>query len=542
MNTPYGSTPRKFYVGDNWGNLPRHAVPPCFVLADDRWDDYGYKTTYGLAYWPTHDRSQCIEIGAVKIASTEMRDDENGGGPSASSRRSTDLPGVFESLVGRQDENGGEYFSLGQEPSYYEVLLQLPDALGASALKALRDIALDVALYEQVRDLEVTSTSLLRSLSDLTVTEQFRRILTGGPTLKAFQLTYGEDAAQPAQPLLELGVDPESSPPTNIHAVIGRNGAGKSHLLRAILAEAEGALAVPESIPTAERDRKSNIAGIVYVSFSAFDQPIAHGASVRAKRVHIVGLHDADSAAAGGSADPMGLHPRSVGDLTSEFRSSLSAVQASVDGRRRWLEVFRGLGRDGSLAAVDFEPWLDSLDDGAPSQRIHLEPTSSLFEGMSSGHKIVLLTMTKLVELVAEKTLVLIDEPETHLHPPLLASFIRSLSKLMEERNGVAVLATHSPVVLQEVPRSCVTILERRGAGATSRRPEIETYGENVGILTTSAFGLDVDLTGFHATLSKLAEESPDFDSAVARLNGRLGFEGRLVLRALLNRTQGDDR
>ena len=31
---------------------------------------------------------------------------------------------------------------------------------------------------------------------------------------------------------------------------------------------------------------------------------------------------------------------------------------------------------------------------------------------MSSGHKIVLLTITKLVETVDEKTLVLMDEPE----------------------------------------------------------------------------------------------------------------------------------
>ena len=43
-----------------------------------------------------------------------------------------------------------------------------------------------------------------------------------------------------------------------------------------------------------------------------------------------------------------------------------------------------------------------------------------LFRKLSSGHKIVLLTITRLVETVEEKTLVLLDEPEAHLHPPLL--------------------------------------------------------------------------------------------------------------------------
>ena len=47
-----------------------------------------------------------------------------------------------------------------------------------------------------------------------------------------------------------------------------------------------------------------------------------------------------------------------------------------------------------------------------------------------TGHKIVLLTITRLVELVVEQSLVLIDEPESHLHPPLLSAFIQSRNTL----------------------------------------------------------------------------------------------------------------
>ena len=64
--------------------------------------------------------------------------------------------------------------------------------------------------------------------------------------------------------------------------------------------------------------------------------------------------------------------------------------------------------------------------------------------------------MTHLADRVAERTLVLIDEPETHLHPPLLSAFVRAMSDLLIDRNGVAIIATHSPVVLQETPRTCV--------------------------------------------------------------------------------------
>ncbi len=96
--------------------------------------------------------------------------------------------------------------------------------------------------------------------------------------------------------------------------------------------------------------------------------------------------------------------------------------------------------------------------------------SSELFRRLSSGHKIVLLTLTRLVETVQERSLVLFDEPESHLHPPLLSSFIRAVSDLLINRNGVGIIATHSPVILQEVPRACVWKLRRNGASSYCRK------------------------------------------------------------------------
>ncbi|BBX60504.1 hypothetical protein TM48_04614 [Mycobacterium shottsii] len=79
-----------------------------------------------------------------------------------------------------------------------------------------------------------------------------------------------------------------------------------------------------------------------------------------------------------------------------------------------------------------------------------------IFDELSSGHKIALLIVTQLGETVEETTLVLIDEVESHLlHPPLLSAFINALSELLEDRNGVAIIATHSPVIAQEVSSNC---------------------------------------------------------------------------------------
>jgi hypothetical protein len=123
-----------------------------------------------------------------------------------------------------------------------------------------------------------------------------------------------------------------------------------------------------------------------------------------------------------------------------------------------------------------------------------------------------LLTITRLVETVAERTLVLLDEPEAHLHPPLLSAFVRALSDLLTNRNGVAIIATHSPVVLQEVPKSCAWKIWRNGTTVSAERPEVETFGENVGILTREVFGLEVTHSGFHKMLQDSLEDAADFD------------------------------
>lgn len=181
------------------------------------------------------------------------------------------------------------------------------------------------------------------------------------------------------------------------------------------------------------------------------------------------------------------------------------------------------------FADADIASHLDNPDENwRPAAR-------KLFTKLSSGHAIVLLTVTRLVEFVDERTLVLMDEPEGHLHPPLLSAFIRSLADLLIKRNGVAIVATHSPVVLQEVPRCCVWKLRRTGPIAGAERPAIETFGENVGVLTREVFGLEVTNAGFHKLLKDAIDlERLSYESVLARFEGQLGAEARAIARALV--------
>jgi hypothetical protein len=96
---------------------------------------------------------------------------------------------------------------------------------------------------------------------------------------------------------------------------------------------------------------------------------------------------------------------------------------------------------------------------------------------------------------------------------------------------GVAIIATHSPVVLQEVPRTCVWKLRRSGSLLAAAPPEIETFGENVGVLTREAFGLEVTRPGFHREIQKVVDEGLSYDEIIGLFSGQLGGEAHGIAR-----------
>lgn len=218
-------------------------------------------------------------------------------------------------------------------------------------------------------------------------------------------------------------------------------------------------------------------------------------------------------------------------------REFVKSVRACLIGAKasRWRRALEMLEADPIFQEAEVASLADDSDDDTFENH-----ATELFDKLSSGHKIVLLTITRLVETVEERSLVLLDEPEAHLHPPLLSAFVRALSNLLINRNGVAIIATHSPVVLQEVPRSCAWKLRRTGHVANAERPEIETFGENVGVLTREVFGLEVIQSGFHKLLGDAVERERSFEAIQLLFGDQLGSEARAIVRGLMSIREAD--
>jgi predicted ATPase len=481
------------------------AKADAIYLSRNSWDDFSYKLTFDAVYVDPNGKAH--SLGQVKIAQIGVRE-----------------PRIdIASEIPRLDDN---QYSLGQSQSYYETIRELPPAVSKRVLLALRDVILDKALFDRVADEDAFTVSLTRYLDPRKI-DSFRQVLSGAKISGSYSFEYHTEQG----PLFSLAVHSDSLPPTNLHALIGRNGVGKTTLLANL---AQAACAKPEELEKHKEfgrfvsdEPDSPFGNVVSVSYSAFDTfqvPTQDGF----QRELLIPY------------DYVGLRVlkedrlKTRDELADELIACLKICLFS-SRKEAWEQALQILSNDpvfkrlpvAELSGLKAEDEVDQYRDR--------------MKEMSTGHQIVLLSISRLVELVQDRTLVLYDEPECHLHPPLLASLIRAISNLLKERNGVAIIATHSPVALQEVPKNCAWLIDRRKQ-LRARPMDVETFGENVGYLTQKVFELEMQESSYYATINEIVnrEDVWTIEDVVAALDGHLGGEGSAIAIALLAAKQTD--
>ena len=346
----------------------------------DNWNDwFKYQTLYYLTYFD--DAREKHEIGSIKIGQFDMGEKQS----------RPELPNTFEGL----DER---FFSLGQDAEYYTAVMNLEPRTSAALLAALNDIAADHALYQRVLGEDVTGESLLRHVNMKTIEEQYRRILGGGVELTKYTFNY--DGPTPPNegidPLhLEFEVTPDSRPPSNIHVLIGRNGVGKTYLLNKMTL----ALVSPDN-DDAEygiftsvgdgfgQDHASPFANILSITFSAFDDIQIVRQSRNATegvRYTNVGLRKRIK----NKKDEWVIITRDTDDLAREFSFSAKICTRGIKAER-WRNALTTLETDPLFAEAEVASLADKDEENFG------RAAGRLYRRLSSGHKIVLLTITKL--------------------------------------------------------------------------------------------------------------------------------------------------
>ena len=494
----------RVFVMERSYRVPTSARPHA-VLYRDKWDDFRVKTMFRLeVFLPGGD---VIDAGNVKITSfglesgfVELPDDE------------------FELLPEK-------YCSLGQEYTYYEALAGAGWTIFEDVLSSLRDVILQPALQEvfagdrSYRESLLRFDSASRAIQDVPAVIAELRGGTRSPTTQrltfVFNTNVGGDGFK-----VEFRFADRERIPSRINAIIGYNGTGKTQLL-ANLAVVAAADFQKRSQSWLRRDHgylepsDLSFGAVVAISYSAFDIFKTPDVSDNSWYTYTYcGLRREEGSGEAGL--------KSADEITDDFFGALILAKS---GRQKEIlqKVFARLKQEPSFARVGLSEYFDG--------DLSREEVQVQFGALSTGHKIVLNIATQLVANLQQRSLILLDEPESHLHPPLLAALLRALNEALEQRDSFAVMATHSPVVLQEVPGRYVYVLRRDGYQTLVEAPETETFGENVSFLTRTIFSLDSSATDHHSVLQELADL--DLESVEQLFDSRLGNQARTYFQKL---------
>jgi predicted ATPase len=500
-----------------------------FALQRDDWNDYSFQTLYHLHYRHGSEPDEVTYLGSVKILKR--------------GQTKADTPLIREAFR----KLNAEFVSVGTSLDYYQRLNEIPAKRRDTIMRALNDAVAHPELVDLFCEEEGWETSVFRDNREWRTFLADARILFEGnfgalPDIaESFSyLPRGSDEAiefdfSAPEPEDYSGPYRRQGPsqrrtllPDRMMVLVGRNGSGKSTLLSRL---ARVAFASPQERATKEmkvigklEPAAIGFMRVITISYSAFDSFIVPGAAARdlTQITHdiengegrfvfcglrdivaevrddvekaTVGIVDEDSDEALIVERRTSTKLKPVDALADEFAKLLTRIRKQ-EGSELFAAALKPLLGDPSFAELQ-EQVDDLFLSSAKARRIFL--------GWSTGHKIALHVVASLVANARPRSLVLFDEPEAHLHPPLMAALMHSVRLVLTEVNAFCIVATHSPVLLQETLARHVRNIRRFGDKIEVTEPALETFGENVGALTYSTFGLTASSTDFHKVLDLL--------------------------------------
>lgn len=488
----------KFYIQLPKGDRPKNMSFPCCILLRDEWNDHGYRTTYSLSFLPTN--KQEIDLGLVKILHE--------------SEPYYDLQNEFTQLE-------ATCCSLGQDLKYYESLRKQGPALLLEVTNALNDVIAKPLLLQKFGPLEGFEKSLNRD-------RQADEVLKFGH--KFFDKIHSESKGYPFQFSCtvkgaaaphKVGFAFESNPkhPSRIVALVGKNGTGKTAVLGALckaLKEKEVTFKSTTCSFSPEPPRFTRVFGISYSLFDHFPlpmrRPIFDGGTPKNQLYKNIGGY-------------FYLGLRDKGGFESEKTTSDKIKHALVRIRKlgrqaEWQTVMEKLlGVNASLIAKGGKSTWRKLQE------------------LSSGQSMIVAIFTELLADIQDGSLLLFDEPETHLHPNAIANLMIALNALLDQFNSYAIISTHSPLVIQEVPARQIRVFRREGTYPTVSGLEIESFGENLSNIANQVFDVTPFESFFREYFKKLVADGLSFEEIEDQFANKLSLNARVFLNSLRAKT-----
>jgi hypothetical protein len=457
---------------DRRSSHKKPTIFPSFALVfNSGWNDYGYWTSFNLFYYK-NDEEQ-FNIGPLKIQYQKETHTED-----HIDSEFTELP--------------IDYCSLGQESQYYLNLKEILENEFMSVLYALKDAAFFTTIQERFDNTPIFINSLIRGNYQERLLREAKHLVYSPDLKKLYHFEYQfKPCFSKATIPIKFEFEREGILPRRIYALIGQNGTGKTQFITSLpldLSKKKHELFNP-IIPLFSK--------VIAVSYSAFDNFKIPKKTAEFNYVYC-GLRDEN------------------GDLFTPKQQALRFHNAwkkiKADSRfEKWVEILSNF-----LQQELLEELIIKDDEG--NDIVNVKEFSNIKTRMSSGQTMMLYVISDIVANIRFDSLLLYDEPETHLHPNAISQLINTIQQLVTEFQSYCIITTHSPLIIRELFSKSVYIVEKKGDVLSVRNIEIESYGENLGILNDIVFGNREVPKFYRKTIRKLVREGLSYEQIIELL------------------------
>ena len=558
---------RVCYLGRRSGrkNPPPDGAGDVLEILWDKWDDFGFETSFPVT---CRINDRLVDLGVVRLLIADH----------STSRIALDKL-LASGWDGTFPAPGLDYISVPSEITFFQ---QLKAHLGGDAASeiasALRDASFLVRNLDQAALVLVGTEGFKNSLqrergSVAAYLDGWKILENQAIAVKNFEFRFIDVFRSTST--LALNFASDNLLPHEVNVLIGPNGAGKSRVLHqmvdAWIKPQDGGLGFAE---------QPNLSQVVVVSYSPFEHfPVdMEGVKVQDKDVYrYFGFR-------GRSGDSTDGRPRRI-RLSHEFpkaKAAQSLIACLADDQKfraltDWAtkistmeEVLRTAFQF-DFAAVEIETnkrvrnlysnfnEIDGLtsvvvDDSryipVASHSINHVDAGRLLEAcvaksgvaffkdglpieLSSGQRLFAYIVINLLGVIRRNSLVLIDEPELFLHPTLEIQFVEMLKEILANFNSKALLATHSEVIVREVPADCVHVFQRTDDGLVITHPPFQTFGGDIQRISSYVFGDNAVSKPFEKWLAQKLGEVGSAEALIQAMGDNLSEELLVQIKAM---------
>lgn len=536
------------YYGKGYKGKLRY---PCMVLVTDIWnDDFKYETLFKLYYYRVNNSKRVRKkfIGDIKIMKKGCNITRD------------NMPLCFEKLE-------DSFCSLGQSVNFYKNLHECFDEKEAlRILNALNDCALSEEVYMEFENEDIFNYSLLRFSEAYKALKEAKNIILDKSYSNEFYFKYRNQFTDSEQEYeIEFDFRPYSHLPNRINVLIGKNGAGKTNLLSNLASNLSGIKKNNGFIDENQRPQFSKYIVISYNLFDDFNSPFEFVKD--RKDILKTNLCKIER-----SLEEIKYNNKSteVYKLISNIDENIKLLEGYLELKKTDLEssnrnslfsyIYCGLKTDSGLITLKemkenllktiknikkknrVEKWKSILiktirKDNILDNMLDEGTSNDIFDGLSSGESIMVFVISSIISNIEEESLIIFDEPEVHLHPNAVCYFMKMFNELLVQFNSYAIIATHSSLIVQEVPSRYVTILNKSEDGVTSieKLPE-EYFGENISNITNYIFDIAEHESNYKAYLRKMSQDDGlKKEEIMAVFDNKLSYNALIYLNSLYN-------